>query len=687
MQNFGRYQVDGELGRGGCGVVYSATDPRIGRRVAIKTIDSEGSGTDGDSLRERFRREARAAGILSHPNIVTIHEFDDSGDVLYIVMEFVEGRTLAQEMSGAPLPNPFVLSTLTAAADALDYAHSRNIVHRDVKPANFLIATDGRVKIADFGIAKIAGGGTNITSTGTVVGTAQYMSPEQVYGRPVSGRSDQFSLAVIAYELLAGRKPFQGDSWASLLHQIANVEAPLITEHREALGRGVADVLQKALSKDPASRYESCRAFVSSLASELGEPVAEKTLVLPPSRTQKTPVVDAATATMRYTTGSQGAAAEPPKRPDLRRAAAAGAILAIALLGAWILFRAHSRQPEPNPTVAVAPQTTPAGSAAGRQDAPATAPSAEPSSKSPATHAASTPANPPASAAAPALSSVRPVPNSAAPVTPSPSPAATVQTPPAQQPAIAPQTAIAQQPAIAPQPPGAQQPPPQTPAVQSAPVQTAPTRAEPTAPPKPAAPSRPTEAEAWNQVAASSDVNALQQFRQNYPNGEHFAAAAQRIEQLDWEKAERTGDAKSIRDFLSKYPAGAFSGAARANLAKLDQTASDAAARALVTAALGRYRTAFENKDADGLKAVWPSLSRAELSSFQNFFGIARSIKLDLQPLAPAEISGNGATLRCRRVITAADNRGPLPVQDQVVVIHFNRSGDAMTIQSIDVGR
>jgi hypothetical protein len=218
--------------------------------------------------------------------------------------------------------------------------------------------------------------------------------------------------------------------------------------------------------------------------------------------------------------------------------------------------------------------------------------------------------------------------------------------------------------------------------VQQAPPQPQPA---PAAPPKPAAPSRPTEAEAWNQVANSTDPNALQQFRQNYPGGEHFAAAAQRIEQLDWEKAQRTNDAKSIRDYLSRYPAGSFSAAARADLAKLDQAAADAATRTMITATLNRYRAAFENKDADALKSVWPTLSKTEMSSFQNFFAIARTVKFSVQPLAAAEISGNNATLRCRRIVTASDNRGALPVQDQVVNIHFSKSGDAMLIQSVDV--
>ncbi len=221
METLGRYQILGELGRGGCGIVYRALDPGIGRAVAIKTILADANSPAGTALRERFRREARSAGNLSHPNIVTIHEFNDSGEIMFIAMELIQGQSLADRMAeSSPLPLNLVLAVIGSAADALDYAHANGIVHRDVKPANFMLTAGGQVKVTDFGIAKMLDDEIGLTNTGMVIGTVQYMSPEQIAAKPASARSDQFSLGVIAYEMLTGQKPFQGNSWASVMNQI-----------------------------------------------------------------------------------------------------------------------------------------------------------------------------------------------------------------------------------------------------------------------------------------------------------------------------------------------------------------------------------------------------------------------------------------------------------------------------------
>src|SRR5437899_3133649 len=206
MDRIGRYKIVRELGRGAMGVVYHAIDPNIGRPVAIKTIQL-GDGRkpeEQERLRERLFREARSAGILSHPGIVTIYDVEQQGDLAYIAMEYVDGPTLDQLLSGGqPTPPEKLFSILGQTAAALDYAHGKGIVHRDIKPANIMIARDGTAKITDFGIAKITAS-EQFTMTGSIVGTPHYMSPEQVQGLAVDGRSDQFSLAVIAYEMLTG---------------------------------------------------------------------------------------------------------------------------------------------------------------------------------------------------------------------------------------------------------------------------------------------------------------------------------------------------------------------------------------------------------------------------------------------------------------------------------------------------
>ena len=273
MKTIGRYEVLGELGRGGWGVVYRAIDPGLGRTVAIKTIQTN---NDAKEIRERFHREARTAGMLSHPNIVTVYEFSDTGDVMFIAMEYIDGETLAQKMRDGPLPMDFTLTMMRAASEALDFAHAHHIVHRDVKPGNFMISKDGQLKMADFGIAKILDAEVGLTSTGMVIGTAQYMSPEQIAAKEVTGRSDQFSLAVIAYEMLTGHRPFQGNSWASMMHAIISSEPPALSEYRKELGDEATQVLRKGLAKEPLQRYPSCRNMVDALDHAILGPTAER---------------------------------------------------------------------------------------------------------------------------------------------------------------------------------------------------------------------------------------------------------------------------------------------------------------------------------------------------------------------------------------------------------------------------
>jgi tRNA A-37 threonylcarbamoyl transferase component Bud32 len=273
METIGRYRIIGELGRGAMGVVYHATDPAIGRSVAIKTIRIRdiNDTQQRDKLRERLFREARSAGVLSHPNIVTIYDMDEVEELAYIAMAYVNGPTLEKILSSEKaLSGANMLRILRQTASGLDYAHGRGIVHRDIKPANIMTDEDGAVKITDFGIAKITAV-NNMTETRTVVGTPNYMSPEQVQGLAIDGRSDQFSLAVIAYEILTGERPFQGEHLSTVVYKIVAEQPADAQQINSTLTPLINQVLRRGLSKKAEDRYPNCSNFVGALEMACAE--------------------------------------------------------------------------------------------------------------------------------------------------------------------------------------------------------------------------------------------------------------------------------------------------------------------------------------------------------------------------------------------------------------------------------
>jgi len=254
----GRYQVEKELGKGAMGVVYQGKDPKIGRVVAIKTmaLSQEFEGSDLDDARERFFREAETAGRLQHQNIVTIFDAGEEHDLAYIAMEFLKGKDLADYCRpGQLLAVPQVLSIVERVARALAYAHRQNVVHRDIKPANIMYEpTSDAVKVTDFGIARITD--SSKTKTGLVLGTPSYMSPEQIAGTRVDGRSDLYSLGVMLFQMLTGNLPFRADSMAGLMYKIANEEAPDLRSFRPDLSPDLARLVALALTKRPEVRYQ-----------------------------------------------------------------------------------------------------------------------------------------------------------------------------------------------------------------------------------------------------------------------------------------------------------------------------------------------------------------------------------------------------------------------------------------------
>jgi eukaryotic-like serine/threonine-protein kinase len=269
-KRFGRYEVLSEIGRGAMGAVYKARDPKINRFVAIKAISAISQTPDEEQdYRKRFFNEAQAAGRLVHPGIVTIYDVGEENDTRtpYIVMEFVGGQSLSGLLSSETnkLPLDQALKLAEEIALALACAHEQGVVHRDIKPANILLSGDGHAKIADFGIAKL--NLSNVTLPGHALGTPAYMSPEQVDGRPVDGRSDLFSLGVMLYNMVTGHKPFQGNSAVTVCYKVANWNPLPATSFDLALPPELDTLINRAIAKEPSQRYQTGAEFASEVRS------------------------------------------------------------------------------------------------------------------------------------------------------------------------------------------------------------------------------------------------------------------------------------------------------------------------------------------------------------------------------------------------------------------------------------
>lgn len=327
----GRYEIVDEIGKGAMGVVYLARDPLIGRLVALKTFRIGYSVKDQEmeQFRLRFMREAQSAGILTHPNIVTIHDVVESGEegMAFIAMEYVRGTNLKLLLQGdQPLSMQFVIDTIAQVGDALDYAHSNRVIHRDVKPANILITSDNKVKITDFGIARLDS--SNLTQEGQLLGTPNYMAPEQIQGKEVDHRADLFSLGVVLYELLTRHKPFQGENLTVVSHRIVYDHFTPPRDYVQGLPPGVEKILTRALEKDPGRRYQRAREMADDLRRAVGVTAAPDelnetqslaaTMFLPPSL--PTPPGDPGAGSGTGTssgpgTGSGTGSAVPPPPP------------------------------------------------------------------------------------------------------------------------------------------------------------------------------------------------------------------------------------------------------------------------------------------------------------------------------------------------------------------------------------
>jgi serine/threonine protein kinase len=292
----GKYQIHAEIGRGGMGAVYRAYDPTLDRFVALKVLAPHLVWEK--EFVERFLREARAAARLKHPNIVTIYDVGRASGWYYFAMDYLQGRTLAEiiQQRGEASAEE-TLRILRPLADALDYAHSRGLIHRDIKPSNIIVGEEGNVALTDFGIVRAAQA-TRLTKAGTVMGTPEYMAPEQARGDEVDPRTDQYSLGIVAYELLAGNAPFEEESTPTLLYKIVHEAPPPLRAARPDLPEAVERVMTRALAKQRQERYRSCGEFVDALEQAIqsgraGLPSRDETVSAPkePLRKRKNTVL------------------------------------------------------------------------------------------------------------------------------------------------------------------------------------------------------------------------------------------------------------------------------------------------------------------------------------------------------------------------------------------------------------
>jgi serine/threonine-protein kinase len=332
------------------GVVYLASDPVLNRQVAVKTVDlAVDDPAEREFLRSRLFRDARAAAVLKHPNIVGIHDVFEDGGRAYVVMEYVEGNSLSALLKTNPLPDTATtLKVLRQMADALDYTHSRGVIHRDIKPANVMIDAAGAAKIMDFGIARISDTRT-CTPTGMVMGTVEYMAPEQIRGETVDGRADQFALAVVAYQMMTGSTLFGPHTMATLTYKIVNEAPPPPSTRNAAIPPGVDAVLARALAKTPDERFTKCCEFVDALAQAFSGVTATPAVQPLPVAAQPTqplaaqPVLPAPTP------------AAPAKRS---RAVVLAAVAALAVCGALAVWKPWNRVSQPPDQVAAVTPAT-----------------------------------------------------------------------------------------------------------------------------------------------------------------------------------------------------------------------------------------------------------------------------------------------------------------------------------------
>jgi serine/threonine-protein kinase len=359
LEQLGRFKITGILGRGAMGTVYRAHDPLLDRTVAIKTVGCAGlSNEETEAFEARFYLEAKSAGRLNHPNIVTIHDVGRSDDLAYIAMEFLNGRTLREILdSGDVLSVERSAEIAAQIADGLAFAHANEVVHRDIKPANIMVFDNGTVKIADFGVASMPSGSNTVA--GMAFGSPKYMSPEQVTGQKVDGRSDIFSLGAVLYEMLVGCPAFSGADLSDILYKVLHSAPPLPSSYCPTLPHGFDRIVARAMAKDPAKRYQTANEMAADLRKyRRVARMAEKKQLADSAPPASSEPGDATTLVATIPLRTQ---AVPSRSAQALRFGLP--TLVVAGLAGWLLLR-PAETPPPSPPTPASVASPPAASAA-----------------------------------------------------------------------------------------------------------------------------------------------------------------------------------------------------------------------------------------------------------------------------------------------------------------------------------
>ena len=439
----GRYEIVAELGRGAMGSVFKATDPAVGRTVALKTIHSAAlNGAQAEEYRVRFYREARASGVLAHPGIVPVFDVGEHEGAPFLVMEFVEGHTLESAMKkGERFTLDRVCDIGQQLADALGYAHRQGVIHRDIKPANILMTSrevygSERPRITDFGIAKLAA--SEITTTGQLLGTPAFMPPEQFTGTPIDGRADLFSLGVILYSLATGDQPFPGETMTAVSYKVVYLDPIPPSKLNPAIPAGLENLILKCLAKSPANRYQTGEELAQDLATLRANPNATLAALAAPAPTANDPnaTLAAVPSSISHPPAQAYAAAQKPPAVPARQPSKqlkTETIIAVALLvvaaagaGAWFYLHHHPQPAPPQPQAVTVPAPQPAAPAPSPVVQGAVSPEQEPAAPAKPEPAKPAPAKPQAAApkTTPPPPATKPAPASAPAPVPAPAPAA-----------------------------------------------------------------------------------------------------------------------------------------------------------------------------------------------------------------------------------------------------------------------